>query len=183
MATPLAHMRYSLCGLDLTGDETRAVDAEAYRRLRRTTQLPNACSVYPATVHGRLEHALGAADAAGPPYPLVLCMAPRTPSKKAVLASPSISRWCSAVPPPAPPRSRRPETSRNDDATSVRRSRAASGMASWRCASARRPPMMFFCCSAMMRSSSVWAFSSSSTGSSGEGSCFLPSTQGSAGRP
>lgn len=60
------HIRDPLYGfVDLTDDEVRLIDTEAYQRLRRIKQLSHAYVVYPTAVHSRFEHTLGATHVAG----------------------------------------------------------------------------------------------------------------------
>lgn len=66
MTTQFRHIRDPLYGfVDLTEDEIRVVDTEAYQRLRRIKQLSHAYLVYPTAVHSRFEHTLGATHIAG----------------------------------------------------------------------------------------------------------------------
>ena len=61
-----SHIRDPLYGfIGLTRQELKAVDTAAYQRLRRIKQLSHSYLVYPATVHSRFEHTIGATHIAG----------------------------------------------------------------------------------------------------------------------
>ena len=66
MNNAFKHIRDPLYGfVNLSEQETNAVDTEAWQRLRWIKQLSHAYVAYPTAAHTRFEHSLGAAHIAG----------------------------------------------------------------------------------------------------------------------